>query len=424
MDILRGGRSPEDELVGSSSHHPPTPLRSGPRHPLLRGEVNPGSKLSGLPTPRPSPLSPSAHKQPSLATPSRRVFVETEQVAQPNMTSTQSRLDTMSSRASTDGTILRRQHLAANQMPRRPATTESLLANRASLLAPAWDPRSRGVSQPQSPAKPEPTTSRQRSDSCSSEYSHASTDSESCYSDDGASVTTSVAAAALQAREERRLSQQSRAVYMRQSITSSVGRLPTQRSRTSSLVTEASVEPKSSVTTGEGDYQTDTKTSASFDSLSRPPIINVLPPSRKPVPRAEVVSIVSQPIESESRRSLPDPPMLRGSVSAHSLKSLQPVTRKRKPGKIVISHPHLNDSGALGAQILPKGTIVGSANTALFEGSRPHRLMHSKSMAALKDKPLSKEKRDKVPKPPFDKHGMPSEEQLKLVSVSVIYKVT
>lgn len=412
--------------MDSSNYQLPTPPRSGPKHPSLRRELSLGSRFSGLPTPRPSPVSPSSSsRKPSPTTPSHRVAAETSQVARSNLTPTQSRRDTMSARASADASRPPRQHLTANAIPRRPATAEALLGHRPSLLAPSWDPRSRCVSQPQqSPVKPEPVTAHQRSDSSSSEYSQTSTDSGSRYSGEGASITTSLAEAIAQGQEERRRAQQSRVAYMRQSATSSVGRQSSQGSHSSSSTTESLPEPASPTSTGE-DYQTDVKTSASLDGFSRAdvvPTINVLPPSRKPVPPADAVSINSQPTELEPRRSLPGLPVIRASVSAHSLKSLQPHVerpRKRKPGKIVISHPHLNESNLLGAEVLPKGTVVGSANTALFEDGRPHMLVHSKSLASLKTNKLvtSKEKSKKAPKPPFDKHGMPSEEQLKMVSV-------
>ena len=360
--------------------------------------------------------------------------VEKSEIAGPNLIRMQSRLDAASSRASTDASYQPRQRLTADVIPHRPATTEAILGHRSSLLTASWDRGSQDVSRPQrSSIKPEPLISRQRSSSSSSESSQSSTDSGSCYSDDGVSVTTSVAAAVMQAQEERRLSQQSRAAYMRQSITSSVGGQPSQGSHTSSSVAGSQAEFARSTSTGESDCQIDAKTSVSLDGLSSPdviPTISILPPSRKPVPPADVVSIISRSIDSEPRKSPSGSQVIRASVSAHSLKSPQPrserVVRKHKPGKITISHPHMNESDALGAQVLPKGTVVGSGNAALFEDARPHKLVHSKSLVSLKsEKPgIPKEKLKKVPKPPFDRHGMPSEEQLKFVSVSAIYKVT
>ncbi|KAG8744146.1 hypothetical protein FRC10_010715 [Ceratobasidium sp. 414] len=258
-------------------------------------------------------------------------------------------------------------------------------------------------------------------------------ESESCYSDDdAASMASSVEEAIMMAQEERRFSRQSRLAYMRDSPMSESGRELSLESHASSYSSSGSPEQSAGPVTPDepGGYPVKAeKTTTPLVRLERPnaglPTVNIIPPGRKSALR---MSTTSGSTVRHLPRAVPEPELkpLRPSPSMFSLRS-RGTRKARPPGKIMISHPHLNAGDTLGAEVLPQCADIGASRATLTTdgGVGVRSITHSKSMPALRTPSLVSrnvlEKKHKGPKPPFDKYGMPSEEQLRLASEMNVY---
>ncbi|KAH7342098.1 AhpC/TSA antioxidant enzyme-domain-containing protein [Rhizoctonia solani] len=158
------------------------------------------------------------------------------------------------------------------------------------------------------------------------------------------------------------------------------------------------------------------------------PSTRVLPPTRKPVPR--VNSELIEMTVPESRMSLPDPapisssPTPPSSVSIHSAPiQLKAKTKKKKDRKLVISHPHLNDESSpitLSNSTLPIGPKIVYSDS--IGSLRDELLGNGGSLGVLAKANAKKlKKTKKQPRPPFDRYGLPNEDQLRLASDMYVY---
>ncbi|QRV74974.1 AhpC/TSA antioxidant enzyme [Ceratobasidium sp. AG-Ba] len=247
-------------------------------------------------------------------------------------------------------------------------------------------------------------------------------DSESCYSDDlyiddASSMSSSVAEAIMMAQAERRWSRQSRLAYLRDSFATGSGREPSLESHLSSSSSSASAERSGIPVTPEDEerYLEEEKGAAPIikypqrDALV--PSVNIIPPTRKPVPR---LSTILEPAPY-------NPPILTPRIELRPLRTASSMHSLRSPeqsrDRSIISHSHMYGEHSPGPDSLPHGA---SRTTLTTDGGvGVHSLAHSKSMSALRPSSavdLKVSEKSKAPKPPFDKYGMPTLDQLKLAS--------
>ncbi|CAE6478702.1 unnamed protein product [Rhizoctonia solani] len=149
----------------------------------------------------------------------------------------------------------------------------------------------------------------------------------------------------------------------------------------------------------------------------------VLPPTRKPVPRVDSELIE---MNAKSRVSLPDPVPASTSPTTTSVTSInstfvqsKPKTKKKKKGrKLVIGHPHMNDESSrttLSNMTLPIGPKVTHSDS--LGSLRDELLGNASSLGMLAKAKAKRSKKAKKPCQPFDKSGLPSEDQLKQASL-------
>ncbi|KAG8687490.1 hypothetical protein FRC09_013461 [Ceratobasidium sp. 395] len=360
------------------------------------------------------PPSPPHHHRSAPNTPVRRSTAEADHGS--FLSYTQNR----TKRASTDSPT---QHQKKAQ---------SIANHHLPAISPKPDQPSPRVAQPFPDRERTNTLASLGSDSVYSQDQDS--DSGSCYSDDddAASMTSSVAEAIMMAQEERRFSRQSRLAYMRDVAMSESAQEPSVESHASLSSDPDSSEQSASPVTPDDDEiggYPEEKAAIPLVRLERPseapPTVNIIPPNRKAAPR---MSTVSGSTLGNLPRITPEPELkpLRPSPSMFSIRS-RSTPMSRVPGKIVISHPHMNAENALGAEVLPQGADIGASRVTLTTdgGVGVHSLAHSRSMPALRVPGSStlnvREKKQKEPKPLFDKYGTPSVEQLSLASEMSVY---
>ncbi|GAB1521634.1 hypothetical protein RhiTH_004731 [Rhizoctonia solani] len=293
-------------------------------------------------------------------------------------------------------TPTRRTHRATMSIDRQPRSEASFRPGRASIDAPRFTHT----------LKPQPVTRPRADTSSDSSYSQSS-DSVSFYSDAERS-NTSVIVPAVEQAEQKETS------YMR-----------------SESVFETSIESVSVSRTSRDVLSQSRLGSCEDVVLTR----GVLPPTRKPVPQFEQHELAEM-TKPQPQLSLPESePVLTPSspspVSAFSFNSApvrsKPKAKKRKKlRKLVISHPLANDENNL--------PTAGLSQTTLPIGPK---VTYSSSIGSLRDELLGKasslrvpslnpsqkrpKKSKKQPPPPFDKYGLPDEDQLRLASEMYVY---
>ncbi|KAG9102950.1 hypothetical protein FRC07_010115 [Ceratobasidium sp. 392] len=374
------------------------------------------------------PPSPSHHHQSAPNTPVRRATTETDRRLS-YLSHTQNR----AGRASTDSPAQRERIRVISFASHHPRVVPGDPSHRSFN---ADQPYQESPSYRTTPGRRQEQC-RNHSDTVTSPVSHSAysqdqdSDSGSCYSDDdAASVTSSMDEAIMMAREERRSSRQSRLAYMRDAAIIESPREPSWQSHESSSSDPASLGQSASPITPDDDDDLGgylgEKTGIPLVRLEQidvaPPTVNVISPTRKAAPR---MSTVSGSTLGKLPRVTPEPELkpLRPSPSMFSLRS-RAISKGRAPTMIIISHPHLNTDDALGAQVLPQGADIGGSRVTLTTdgGVGAHSLAHSRSMPVLRvpDQNIQGKKQKKV-KPPFDKYGMPTTEQLRLASEMSVY---
>ncbi|KDN34854.1 hypothetical protein RSAG8_12086, partial [Rhizoctonia solani AG-8 WAC10335] len=174
----------------------------------------------------------------------------------------------------------------------------------------------------------------------------------------------------------------------------------------------------------------------SKDVLSQSPIgscedvlsTRVVPPTRKPVPSVDPELI--EMTAPKSRMSLPEPVPISTSPTPTSTLSFNSVPvqskpkakKKQKARKLVISHPHMNHESrtTLSNTTLPIGPKVTYSDSI---GSLRDELLGNGGsfgvLAKAKGKRLKKAK--KQSRSPFDRYGLPSEDQLGQASNMYVY---
>ncbi|CUA67264.1 hypothetical protein RSOLAG22IIIB_07311 [Rhizoctonia solani] len=161
----------------------------------------------------------------------------------------------------------------------------------------------------------------------------------------------------------------------------------------------------------------------------------VLPPTRKPVPRIDS-ELIEMTVPVQSRASLPDPvpiPTSPTPTSALSINSVpvpfRPKAKKRKKArKLMISHPHAmpdeSSRETLSDSTLPVGPKVTHSDSI---GSLRDELLGNAGTLGMLAKAKNKSKRARKAKKacqPFDRYGLPSEDQLRLASDMYVYDQT
>ncbi|EUC65099.1 AhpC/TSA antioxidant enzyme [Rhizoctonia solani AG-3 Rhs1AP] len=155
----------------------------------------------------------------------------------------------------------------------------------------------------------------------------------------------------------------------------------------------------------------------------------VIPPTRKPVPRVDS-ELIEMDVKSRVSLSNPVPvstsPTTTSGISFNSVSVLSnPKTKKKKGRKLVIGHPHMNDESSrttLSNTTLPIGPKVTHSDSL---GSLRDELLGNASSLGMFAKAKGRRlKKVKKPCQPFDKSGLPSEDQLELASNMYVYDET